>query len=280
MTHDPRLTPARTDIAAASLKDQVVADRYVDAIAYQVCAGVASLRTEPRGDAMQDSQILFGERFAVYEEKDGWAWGQATRDGYVGYVDMDALSAPPIPPTHRVSALRTYAFSGPSIKSAPHFLLSLTAEVTVESDDGKLAKIARGGFVPSKHLRPIGECATDWVAEAERFLHAPYQWGGKESLGLDCSGLIQSSMIAAGLTCPRDSDMQEQALGHSIAIDPDHLQRGDLVFWKGHVGVMVDARNLLHANAFHMATAIEPLSETIARLTPQVGPVRSIRRLK
>jgi cell wall-associated NlpC family hydrolase len=279
MTLDPRLTPARADLAAASLRGRVTAARFVEGVEYQVSAGVAPLRGAPRGDAMQESQLLFGERFRVFEEKDGWAWGQAAQDSYVGFIDMEALSAPVITPTHRVCALRTYVFSEPSIKSAPHFLLSLNAEVTVEADDGKLAKIARSGFVPSIHLRPIGQFAPDWVAEAERFLHAPYQWGGKESLGLDCSGLVQSAMIAAGLTCPRDSDMQEAALGETIPIDPTHLKRGDLVFWKGHVGLMLDSQNILHANAFHMATAIEPLAETTARLTPLVGPVRAIKRL-
>lgn len=279
MTLDPRLTPARSDLAAAFLRGKVDAPKYVEGVAYQVSAGVVSIRAEPRGDAMQETQALFGEVFTIYDEREGWGWGQAARDGYVGYVDMAALSAPPIAPTHRVSALRTYVFSGPSIKSAPHFLLSLTAEVTVEEDDGKLARIARGGYVPSRHLRPIDQTAKDWVAEAERFLHAPYQWGGKESLGLDCSGLIQSSMVAAGLPCPRDSDMQEAALGHAVAFDFNGLQRGDLVFWKGHVGVMVDAQNLLHANAFHMATALEPLRETVARLEPLVGPARAVKRL-
>jgi cell wall-associated NlpC family hydrolase len=257
----------------------VNAERFSDGVAYQVSAGVAPVRGEARGVAMQETQLLFGEVFTVYDERDGWAWGQAARDGYVGYVDTDALSAPVVTPTHRVCALRTYLFSGPSIKTAPHFLLSLTAEVAVEDDDGKLARIARGGYVASRHLRPITEHASDWVAQAEMFLHAPYFWGGKESLGLDCSGLIQSAMVAAGLTCPRDSDMQEAALGTAIPIDLALLQRGDLVFWKGHVGVMRDEKTLLHANAFHMATALEPLSVTVERLTPLVGPIRAIKRL-
>ena len=279
MPLDPRLTPARADLAAAHLRGHVEAERFVEGVAYQVSAGVASVRAAPLGDAMQETQLLFGETFAVYDEKDGWGWGQAARDDYVGFVDMEALSAPPIAPTHRVCALRTYVFSGPNIKSAPRFLLSLNADVTVEHDDGKLAQIARGGFVPSRHLRPIGQHASDWVAQAELFAHAPYQWGGKESLGLDCSGLIQSAMHAAGLACPRDSDMQEHDLGKPIALDAPLLQRGDLVFWKGHVGVMVDAQNLLHANAIHMAVAREPLAQTVERLTPLVGPIRAIKRL-
>lgn len=279
MSFDPRVTPARPDLAAAFLEGQIEAARFVEGSPFQVSAGVAPLRVAPQPDALQDSQALFGEIVTVYEEKDGWAWAQAARDGYVGYIDMDALSAPAIAPTHRVSALRTYVFSGPSIKTAPRFLLSLTAEVTVTREDGKLAEIARGGFVPMAHLMPIGMHASDWVGQAERFVGAPYLWGGKESLGLDCSGLIQSAMVASGMACPRDSDMQEAALGTAIAIDAGNLRRGDLIFWKGHVGVMIDSQNLLHANAFHMATEVEPLGETIRRLTPIVGPVRAIKRL-
>lgn len=276
---DPRLTPARGDIAARFLAGQVEAARFVEGEAMQCSAGAAAIRRRPEPDAMQEDQLLFGETFTVYEEKAGWGWGQSGRDGYVGYMAMEALSAPVLAPTHRIRALRTYVFSQPDLKSAPLFLLSLNAKVRVEGEEGRYRKIARAGWVAEQHLAPLAEVAPDWVAAAERFLGAPYFWGGRESLGVDCSGLIQSALEAAGLDAPRDADMQEQQLGEAVPISLEGLRRGDLVFWKGHVGVMLDATRLLHANAHHMETAIEPLAEAAARIEPLAGPIRAIRRL-
>lgn len=280
---DPRLHPYREDLAAAHLQGVIAAPRYVEGGGYQVSAAVAPLRERPDPVAEQETQLLFGETFTVYEERDGFAWGQAARDGYVGYIAMEALSAPVVAPTHRVIALRTYVFAEANLKTAPHFLLSLNALVTVEAREGRYAKLARTGWVGDVALAPLDEnFAEDWVAVAERFLGAPYFWGGKESLGLDCSGLIQSARHAAGLWCPRDSDMQRNTLGEPLA-DPQswqgRLQRGDIVCWKGHVGVMLDGERLLHANAHHMATAIEPLAAAEARIaaTP-TGPILAIKR--
>lgn len=277
---DTRRTPVRADLAAAHLRGQIEAPRYAEGAPHQVTAAVAPLRAKPDPDAEQETQLLFGDVFTVYDEADGFAWGQSQLDGYVGYVDIEALSAPVVPATHRITALRTYVFSRASLKSPPHYLLSLNARVTPEAQEGRYVKLARSGWVPANHIAPLdAEFAPDWVAVAERFQGAPYLWGGRESLGLDCSGLIQSAMHAAGLPCPRDSDMQERELGHAASIDLDALQRGDLICWKGHIGVMLDGARLLHANAHHMATAIEPVREAVARIAQTAGPVTSVRRL-
>jgi cell wall-associated NlpC family hydrolase len=279
---DPRLTPARPDLAAAHLRGQVTAERYVEGVTYQVSAGVAPIRRAPAGDAMQETQTLLGEVFTVYEERDGFGWGQSGHDGYVGWVDMAALSAPVVSPTHRVNALRTYVFSEANLKSAPLFLASLNSKVTVTGTEGKFSRCDRTGWIYTAHLDAVDAPAeVDFVTVAERFLHAPYFWGGKESLGCDCSGLIQSALERCGLIALRDTDMMERTLGEPIAIPAtlEGLHRGDLVFWKGHVGVMRDSQTLLHANAYHMAVASEPLAEAVARITPSAGPITSIRRL-
>ncbi|MBY0448802.1 MAG: C40 family peptidase, partial [Hyphomonadaceae bacterium] len=245
---DKRTTPARPDLAARHLEGLVQAERFVEGVDYQCSAGVAPIRRAPAGDAMQEDQLLFGEVFTVYEERQGWGWGQSGRDQYVGYVAMEALSAPLLAPTHRIRALRTYCFSQPDLKSAPLFLLSMNAKVTAQEQRDRYIKIARAGWVFEGHLAALHEHAPDWVAEAERFLGAPYFWGGRESLGLDCSGLVQSALEAAGVLAPRDADMQE-ALGEALPLRLEELRRGDLVFWKGHVGIMLDGERLLHANA-------------------------------
>ncbi|MGE0829620.1 MAG: C40 family peptidase [Hyphomonadaceae bacterium] len=281
MTKDPRLTPARGDLAAAHLRGEIEAARYVEGVAKQVVAPVAPLHEKPNPNSRLETQLLFGETFLALDEADGFLWGQCERDLYVGYAPANAFMAPPIAPTHRVSALRTIVFSAPEVKSAPLHFLSLNAKVACEAQTGAFARIARGGFVFAAHLAPLDARAPDFVAVAEQFLGAPYLWGGKDSLGLDCSGLIQSSLEAAGIFAPRDSDMQEEALGAPLRIAPDlsGLQRGDLVFWDGHVGMMLDAARLIHANAYHMKVEIEPLREAVARIAPVAGPIRAIKRI-
>ncbi|AZU03260.1 NLP/P60 protein [Glycocaulis alkaliphilus] len=250
---------------------------------FQVTAGVTAIRREPRDDAMMDSQLLAGEVFCVEDESEGWARGMSRHDGYRGYIDMAALSAPVLIPTHRVSAVRTYVFSEPDLKSPPRFLLSLNAKIAAGRREGKFIESQRQGWVFTGHLTALDASEPDWVAVAERFLHSPYLWGGKESLGLDCSGLIQVSMEAAGIRIPRDSGDQEAWAKERwskvpVADSLAGLQRGDLVFWPGHVGIMTDAVHMLHANAFHMATALEPLHLAAARIARHHAPMSGIFR--
>ena len=262
---DQRLTLARNGIAARSLEGTVPAARYVDTTVRQTRVPSAALRRAPSPAAEQLDQLLFGELFEVLDEVGGWAFGQAVRDGYVGYVEAAALGGPAATPTHTVRALRTYGFSEPSIKAPPTGLHSMNALIAAEGREGRFVKTAGGWFV-EEHLVPIGEAEADYVAVAERFVGTPYQWGGRESLGLDCSGLVQQALYASGRTCPRDSD-QQAAMGEPV----EALQRGDLVFWRGHVAIMTSATDVIHANAFHMAVVVEPLAEAVARTIARGG---------
>ena len=276
-TADRRLTLVRDGLADQRLEGLVSADRFAAVTPMQASAPIASIRKAPVPDAEQEDQLAFGERFDVLFEVDGFSFGQARRDGYVGYVTSDALSAPVLAPTHRVSAIRTYGFCEPDIKSAIVGLYSLNALVTVEAREGRFVRVARSGWFTEAHLTPIGRGETDYVAVAERFLGAPYQWGGRESLGLDCSALVQQSLAACNRACPRDTDLQRQFF---TEIAEGERRRGDLVFWKGHVAILLDANTILHANAHHMATAIEPLVEAIARIEASgVGAPLGYRRV-
>jgi hypothetical protein len=262
---DPRLTLAHDGIAARSLEGIVPADRYLDTTMRPTVVPAASLRRAPSPDAEQLDQLLFGELFDVLDEADGWAFGQAKRDGYVGYVEATGLGGSLTEPTHTVRALRTYGFSAPSIKSPPTGLYSMNALVAEEGREGRFVKTAGGWFV-EEHLVPIGAPAADYVAVAEQFVGTPYQWGGRESLGLDCSGLVQQALYAVGRHCPRDSD-QQATMGEPV----ETLRRGDLVFWLGHVAMMTSETDIVHANAFHMAVMIEPLAEAVARTIGRGG---------
>jgi len=261
---DPRLLLVQGDVAAASLEGTVAAARFVPTRRHTVAAPAAPLRREPRLEAEQMSQLLFGEAFDVLVEEAGFAFGQAGRDGYVGWVDLDLLIAGAGQPTHRVKALRTYAFTEPSIKVLPDGLYSLNCLVEVEAREGRFVKARHGGWFVADHLAPLGEVEADPVDVALRFLGAPYLWGGNESLGLDCSGLVQQALRACGIACPRDSD-QQMTLGEALeAAEP--LQRGDLVFWRGHVGFVSGEDTLLHANGHHMAVVAESLEGAIRRI--------------
>ena len=270
---DARVTLAHGEAASLALEGVLAARRYLAPEPLQAAFPVSAIRREPLRTAEQLDQLVFGERFDVLERRDGWGFGQALRDGYVGWVRLEVLSAALAAPTHWISALRTFAFSEPSIKSAPLARLSMNALVRAAGREGLFVRLDGGGYVVERHLSLLGVWAEDPAAVAVQYLGAPYLWGGRESVGLDCSGLMQQALYACGIAAPRDSDQQGR-LGRPV--EAQDLQRGDLVLWRGHVGMMLDAATLIHANAFHMAVAAEPLADTMAR----VGEPTACRRLR
>jgi cell wall-associated NlpC family hydrolase len=276
---DPRINPFRPELAAKYLQGQVEAARFVEGARHEVAEPFVGLRRTPSHEARLATQALFGERVIVYETTDeGWAWGQCETDGYVGWLSAGALGKTGKAPTHKVSVPRTLGFPGPDIKLPPTVALPMGARLAIAKQDERFAVTANGWHLPLAHLAPIKARQTDFVAIAEEFLHAPYLWGGKTSLGIDCSGLVQVALQAAGIAaCPRDSDMQEMALGKLSSLG--ELRRGDLVFWKGHVAIARDGENLLHANAHHMAVAIEPAAEAFTRIKAAGGEVTSVKRI-
>jgi cell wall-associated NlpC family hydrolase len=279
---DPRVTPARADLAAEELQGRVAAPRYAKGSVYEVIAPQTPVRGEPRSDALLATEALKGERVTVYDiNAEGWVWGQLSADGYVGWLAESALKPPEQQPTHKVTALRTLVFPGPSIRLPPLEALPFGAQLVVVETKDQMAITPARGYVAAVHLAPVKQYERDFVAVAERFVGAPYLWGGKTVLGLDCSGLVQVSLAARGIASPRDSDMQEEALGAKVAVasglgDP---QRGDLIFWKGHVAIVRDRTSLIHANAFHMAVTIEPIVEAVERIRASGAEISSIRRL-
>ncbi|BAQ43576.1 peptidase P60 [Methylobacterium aquaticum] len=284
---DPRLTPARPDLADERLRGRVAADRYVAGTTHRIRVPVAPLRRAPDPAAALDSEALLGEAATVYEVRDGFAFAQLSADGYVGYLPAEALGPVDPAPTHRVSALRTFLYPAADLKRPVVGALSLGARVAVAGREGAYARLADGRFAWAGHLAALDAVEPDVAATALRFLGVPYLWGGRSSLGLDCSGLVQTALAAAGIAAPRDSDQQEAALGEAVPVTADlaGLRRGDLVFWRGHVGMMLDEARLIHANGHHMAVAIEPLAEAEGRIRAgRTGPgtgdgaIRAIRR--
>jgi cell wall-associated NlpC family hydrolase len=278
---DPRLTPARPDLAAKYLEGKVAAARFVEGEEFEIVDALAPLREGPSADAVLATQALKGERVTIYDRNgEGFAWGQLNSDGYVGWLPDRALAKPGAAPTHKITAIRTFAFPGPSIKLPPVDTLVMGAMVTMLREQGAFAVTREGWYLPLLHIGGIDRHAEDFVAVAERFAGTPYLWGGKSSFGIDCSGLVQISLDAAGIGCPRDSDMQQDELGR--VLDPAEskkLQRGDLFFWKGHVAIVRDADTIVHANAHHMATVIESTKDAIARIKAAGSEITAIKRL-
>jgi cell wall-associated NlpC family hydrolase len=278
---DLRVTAWRPDLAAIELQGKLEAERYVEGQLRQVAWAIAPLRRNPVAAAGLDTELLFGEAVTVFDEAEGWAWVQAARDRYVGYMPAAALQPRLAEPTHWVNALGTFIYPGADIKTPPLLHVSMGSPLAVDERQERFSRLASGGFVVNRHITEVDRPARDFVEIAERFIGTPYLWGGRSRIGLDCSGLLQLALQAAGQWAPRDSDMQEAALGRAIAVADGYegLERGDLVFWKGHVGIMVDGVIMVHANAHHMAVAAEPLAEAAARIDKTGGPITSIKRL-
>ncbi|MCF6219897.1 MAG: C40 family peptidase [Robiginitomaculum sp.] len=284
-TPDPRITPYKPDLAASHLKGVVEAKNYGDAIRHQVMMPVIPLHKAPASASMMDTQLLLGAEFDIYDIHNGWAWGQevqADGKGYVGYVPNMALARGVTEPTHRISVIRAPVFIKPDLKTAIRTTLPLNAKVTNQGQDGDYVRIPDMGYIHVNHIDAIADTITDTkgdfasIAELHRGL--PYVWGGISPDGVDCSGLVQTSLRAVGQEAMRDADMQEATIGTGID-KGTNLKRGDLVFWKGHVGIMRDAQTLLHANAHHMLVVSEPLGQAIARIEKTAGAITSIKRL-
>src|SRR5262245_41965567 len=277
---DPRLNALRGDIADARLATVAKGARLVEGEVREVAVPLLSVYREPRFDARLDTQGLMGERARVFDVQEGWAWLQLESDGYVGYAAWDGLALPQAANTHRIAVPSTYMFPAPDIKSQPVVTVTMNARVAVTGGDERFAHLANGRFIIARHLKSADESESDFVAVAEAYLRVPYLWGGKSALGIDCSGLVQLSLEAAGAASPRDSDMQEAQLGRALPKDDfAGLKRGDLVFWEDHVGIMSDARMLLHANGHFMQVTHEPLLSAVERIAKRHGRITAIKRL-
>lgn len=288
---DRRRHAYRTDLAAESLAGRVEAARFVKGTPAQVAAGLLDLRREPRPDAPLDSQLLAGETVTLFDQKDGWAWVQNGTDGYVGYVPSAGLSRRVVPATHQVAVLRTFVYPKPDLKAPPLDVLSMTGRVAVIDEENRFSRVGRDNadgeageaWVYSRHLVPLDDKAPDYVATALQFLGLPYLWGGRGSLGLDCSALLQIPLARAGIPCPRDSDMQAAELGLPVQTDLDapELRRGDFIFWPGHVAIALERDKVVHAHADAMLVTTETVAPITERVKAESGGrgVLAVRRL-
>ena len=274
---DPRLHAYRGDLAAEALSGRVEAARFVAGEPAQVCRGLADLRHRPAADAPLDTQLLFGEAVTRYDTADGWAWVQSREDGYVGYVEAAALSASFAVPDHRVAVLRSFLYPEPDLKTPPLDCLSMASPVEVIGTQGAFSEV-RGSaeetaWIYSRHLAALDEVVPDYTATALEFLGAPYLWGGRGSLGLDCSALVQLALARAGIACQRDSDMQAETLGDALPYEAGRYRPayGDLIYFPGHVAIALDETQVVHANAHHMLVVIEPLTDLLARVEAESG---------
>lgn len=280
MMLDKRLNAYRIDLADMRLKGKVDAPLFREGSLMQMNAPIATLHRAPAFDAPQETQVLLGEIMRVFDVTEGWAWVQLSGDSYVGYMKQNFLSAKIHEPTHHVSVPSTLLYTKPSIKVQPVKYLPMNAQLSVTAMEEQFVELATGGFVIADHTSPLTRFKTDFINTAEQFLNTPYLWGGKSAHGTDCSGLLQTSLHACRMICPRDADMQEQELGSPLLINNlDGLKRGDLIFWSGHVGIMQNETTLLHASGHQMMVVSEPLATVDERTKAKGKEISSMRRL-
>ena len=271
---DRRLHAYRPDLADANLRGKITADRYVEAETARIVVGNAALRPRPDLAVSIDTELLYGEIVDVFERSEGWAWVQARTDGYVGYLREESLSPKIGDATHMVASLRTFIYPEPDLKSPPLHLLSMNAALSLtETEEGGFGLLSEGGWIFRRHLAPLESHETDHCAVALRFVGTPYLWGGRTSLGLDCSALVQMSLMRCGINVPRDSDMQERSIGREAICEHDlsDLRRGDVVYWKGHCGIWIEPAVFIHANATDMAVAVQPLNRILKHVAEATG---------
>lgn len=276
-TLDPRLNAYRPDLADVRLKDKINAQNFVEGDVASVIEPRVALRAKPDFTAGFVSEALLGDRIRVFEVKDGWAWGQMEKDDYVGYIQLETLSGIHMPPSHRVCVPATFIYPKPDLKSQPATRIFLNSQLVIDNISDDWAALAGGGFVYHSHICPSDEFLSDPVAVAEQFLGVPYLWGGSTQDGLDCSALVQQAYHACGLECPRDSDMIEETIGET---GHNSLQRGDLVFWDGHIGMIIDEHRMIHANGHHMAVVAEDFAAAEARISKIYGSEARFKRTR
>lgn len=286
---DPRLHAVRPDLADARLKGQVEAARFVEGQPARIAVPIANLRRKPDRHAGLDTQLLLGEDVEVFDMCEGWAWVQRRRDGYVGYVNVGYVNVGSLgevgpAATHVVAVPRSFVYPGADLRLAQDEALSMGSTVRVEGEaetrGTRYALLSGGRAMIAGHLRPLDQLFTDYVDVAQSFLNTPYLWGGNSGFGIDCSGLVQLAMQMCGTTVLRDTDMQESTIGTLLDTGQNHagVQRGDLVFWKGHVAIMADAETMIHANGHTMLVSHERLDDAVKRIGYLYGPPTSFRR--
>ncbi len=278
---DPRTTPMRDDLAAAHLKGAFERPRYAEGSLRRVTAPALPLSFAPTVGARLETEILFGEEFIVYDEKDGWAWGQATRDGYVGYLPAADLSSDITSPSHVVVAPASHVYPEPDLKRPPLCRLSFESRVSVDETKDGFCRIADGGWIFAKHLAPADVFESDYIETGRKLIGIPYLWGGRTVLGLDCSAFVQLVLLRAGIEAPRDSDQQADSIGTALAepCDLTQLRHGDLIFFPGHAGFVMDGWRFLHANAFDMSVAVHGLSDVLDRANAAGEGIAGVRRI-
>jgi len=278
---DPRLHACRPDLADIRLKGRVKAERFVEGQPYRMTAPVVDVRKAPRYDSAMISQLICGQDVLVFEQQEGFAWVQSEDDGYVGYINDAVLEPRTAALTHRVAVPRTFVYPGADLRLSPVIALSMGSRLALvaerETRGTCYGLLASGGAVVLAHTKPLAAVESDYVSVAEQFVFTPYLWGGVSGFGLDCSGLVQLAMSAGGQQVLRDSDMQAATIGQVIE-DINALRRGDLVFWQGHVAIMLDRNTVIHANGSSMDVRAEPLQKVCKRMGPHKGVPLCLRR--
>jgi len=239
------------------------------------------IKCSPNIDSETMSEALYGENFILKKTFKNWLFGKLESDNYEGFISINSISTEDYKHTHYVSELRTYMYSKPDIKSVTTGILSINSLITVVDEVRGFSKLNNDSYVFTRHIDLKSKKNNNYIDTAIKFTNTPYKWGGRTSFGIDCSGLVQLSLMNSGYECPRDSELQKQVLGKNIPLETcfNNLKKGDLIFWEGHVGIMVSDKNIIHANSFSMDTRIEKLTDVDSRISQNSNKICEIKRI-
>ena len=237
------------------------------------------MKLEPFVNSPLETECLFGETVEVLDEDLDWVYCKLITDNYHGWVKKNNI-AKFKKATHRVFNIRTFIYNDADLKSNIALYLPMGANLVVEKIYSEWAKIIylvderiKVGYVPAQHIVELQHKVSDWVAIAQSLEGTPYNWGGRDTIGLDCSALLQLTYQTYGQAIGRNTSDQVK-LDKPIIDNISDLKRGCVIFWKGHVGIMINKVNCIHANAFHMKTVTEPLIDIICRMDKKLQVVK------
>ena len=208
------------------------------------------------------TQLLYGETFKKLEQKGSWLKIKNDSDNYKGYIQNKLFSLKQ-KNTHKICVLCSNLYSEPNNKNKIKKKLSFGSKIKVLNNKKSFYKFDNL-WIKKKDVKKINFKTKDNFRNIDKFINVKYKWGGKNFSGVDCSGLVQLFLNFNNKFCPRDAKDQIKYFKKKIKIN--NVKKNDLIFWKGHVAIILSKKKLVHAYGPLKKTTLMPLNKTINRI--------------